>query len=794
MRPQIITPLILSALLTAATAPCSFSEERAETPCFISGIVADADSLPLPGAAVSILELPDSTYVSGTLADADGKFSISLPECDPQRYLLLASCIGYEKFCSAVSDISPQIILPAKTELLDELIVSADRSSLSISGDVFTFFPGSLAAQVGNAYRILALTPVIDWNEGNPTVYGQKAEVRVNGKKPRVGTGTALAQFLRAMNPERVNKVEIMPRGDISTLQPIINIVMNDRFHNFIGSISLSDHGRQKENSISETFQPMYSTGPLLLAATLTHGYGKSTQESTRDISYLSSGGRISATDKLCYEDTDFGVTLAASYQFANKSELGLTADISASKSFQKSKDFSLISPASLPEETEYSEDATAIPLRYPHLGVNLSYYLPTDNMNSELTAEAIWWTSNTASDRRLISAPDRNSPFEILLTQSNRLTSNGATLTLKRKRAFGPRYMLSYGLGGDTYYNGLDYYESDRTPDIFRYRQTVANAYASFWTNPVSFFYLRVGVRGEATIIDCSQQAVAYSSDRFYFHLLPDIAMQFNCPRNNSISLMSQTRLNRPMYLKMNPYLRYVTPYMATSGNTSLNPSRTSDITLQWTAFGKVFVSAGYSAERDVITTVSTITDGRLVLSSPRNIGKADNLSLGAGYYGSFLDNRLMVGAGANAIWYNYIGRYDGNCYDNHSWSYSANASVTAFISKRQMLSGSLSYSYQSAMQNALMRFGSRHGLSLSLNKDFSWGGALSLALQDIVGTRMHTVSYSADTRIESASTLIPLRFNVGFSYSFGKGEMRGRRTSQNTFGNSASATILEH
>ena len=63
--------LLLLALMSVAT----FAQERK-----ISGTLADRDSKEAVMQATVHLLKPDSTFVTGTLTDEDGHFSVSAPE------------------------------------------------------------------------------------------------------------------------------------------------------------------------------------------------------------------------------------------------------------------------------------------------------------------------------------------------------------------------------------------------------------------------------------------------------------------------------------------------------------------------------------------------------------------------------------------------------------------------------------------------------------------------------------------------------------------------------------------
>ena len=89
----------------------------------IHGRVLDAEQNPVAGVNCLLLNLPDSAQIAGTTSGLDGKFDLDVKE--DKEYVLLLSCIGYEKMNQVCKpgDLG-DIILTDDTKRLGEIVIT----------------------------------------------------------------------------------------------------------------------------------------------------------------------------------------------------------------------------------------------------------------------------------------------------------------------------------------------------------------------------------------------------------------------------------------------------------------------------------------------------------------------------------------------------------------------------------------------------------------------------------------------------------------------------------------------
>ncbi len=148
----------------------------------IKGSVFDENKEALPFVTVALRSLPDSTVISGTVTDEQGRFML-----DKGGDILEISMIGYGTQYFQVGSIDAELEINMKpdSKLLQEAMVSATLPKTELKGDaVVTNISGSVLEHSGNAYDVLAKVPGMISRNGQPEVIGRGTPVYyLNGRK-----------------------------------------------------------------------------------------------------------------------------------------------------------------------------------------------------------------------------------------------------------------------------------------------------------------------------------------------------------------------------------------------------------------------------------------------------------------------------------------------------------------------------------------------------------------------------------------------------------------------------------
>ena len=175
-----------------------------------TGKVVDEKSQPLPYANVVLLSLPDSAFVTGTVSDESGAFTL---RSEKPNFLLRVSSIGYATLYNKVekSDMGTVQLLP-DAQLLGEVVVKGDLPKVQLKGDAqVTNVQGTILEKAGTGNDLLSKLPGVSAEEGTVNVFGSgTAEIYINGRKMR--NASELDQ-LSSDNVKRVEVVRIPVQG-----------------------------------------------------------------------------------------------------------------------------------------------------------------------------------------------------------------------------------------------------------------------------------------------------------------------------------------------------------------------------------------------------------------------------------------------------------------------------------------------------------------------------------------------------------------------------------------------------
>ncbi len=183
--------LLLLALMSVAT----FAQERK-----ISGTLADRDSKEAVMQATVHLLKPDSTFVTGTLTDEDGHFSVSAPE--DGKYIVKLTSVGYVTQTKNVTiangkDVAlGNISFVPDAIMLKEATVVGQAAKVTVKKDTFIYDASAYRTPEGSVVEELVKKlpgAQID-DDGKITINGKEVKkILVDGKEFMTGdTKTAM--------------------------------------------------------------------------------------------------------------------------------------------------------------------------------------------------------------------------------------------------------------------------------------------------------------------------------------------------------------------------------------------------------------------------------------------------------------------------------------------------------------------------------------------------------------------------------------------------------------------------
>ncbi len=147
------------------------------------GRIVDAHQRPIDFANVSLLNVNDSSLITGGVTNENGQFVIP---CEASKTIVRVSCVGYH---TAINTYNTgkigSITLKEATINLQKVVVKGHRKTFEMTNDgLVTQVKDTPLSEAGTANDVMAQVPSVYGSDGKYSVYGKgEAIVYVNGRK-----------------------------------------------------------------------------------------------------------------------------------------------------------------------------------------------------------------------------------------------------------------------------------------------------------------------------------------------------------------------------------------------------------------------------------------------------------------------------------------------------------------------------------------------------------------------------------------------------------------------------------
>lgn len=226
-------------LLITATFLITAAQVRGQMPGItIFGVLSDSSTgKPLEFATVTITKQGDSTFLTGALTDATGKYTLSIDQ--PGEFILQYYFVGYKIKRSNIS-ITPgkpfvdagKIVLVQDGELLDAVQITAEKGYFqgSIDKKVYNIEKDIIASNGSAAEALQTIPSVVIDIDGNISLRGNEGvRIFIDGKPSGIA-GNNMAAILEQIPASTIESIEVVTnpsaRYDAEGNSGIINIVL----------------------------------------------------------------------------------------------------------------------------------------------------------------------------------------------------------------------------------------------------------------------------------------------------------------------------------------------------------------------------------------------------------------------------------------------------------------------------------------------------------------------------------------------------------------------------------------
>lgn len=584
----------------------------------ISGSVMEENMQPLSFATIALYRGSDSTFISGTVSDQDGLFSLS--HDDQGSYYLLFSFVGFQ---SKMQEVRPQdhptleleaVMLSEEWIELDGARVVAERIRARQEVDRTTYYVNSQMEKASaTAMDLIQYIPGVQVDlfhnislEGNTNIL-----VLVNGMERS-------ADFLSQLDPARIDKIEIRnnPGAEFrSDVSGVVHIILKEEKPNGISGHFYTEIPI-KRNEVYAF--PSANINLSLKKITLYASYngelsyfdieGKNKKAFTRP----GQDARIAKTElkhqeywshKFHYgldyihdernKFTVYGFINPYSNEFDGEIRLEEFLGDSAVNSWnaqQNDRDRNLMAYGTAFYKHQFRSPGT-------ELTMDLNYYKFKGTSDT-------WFTEENGDTQENSSRPLQDA-YSARLDLRLPLTEN---LVLKT----GVREMSQR--------------MSDALWSSFQYQELISAAYASLSLSGEKM-QLSGGLRMEH-----ATRSLAETGPDNTLNILPQVSANINLSARSKLGLSYRKTIQRPSISQLNPNSASIDPYTSYQGTPTLEPSMHTEISIDFsTMLNNNYLSLGsfYSHSSACMEPLAVVSEDLHTTYSMQNLGNIDKLGM---------------------------------------------------------------------------------------------------------------------------------------------------------------------
>jgi outer membrane receptor for ferrienterochelin and colicin len=536
-----------------------------------------------------LVNLPDSSYFSGTTTDENGKFKME--NIISGKYCIKITLIGYSTYISdvnvndSVTKYDLEIIkLEIISQNLEEIVVKPENTTYkeTISGTVI--IPGQLDIEASNnAVDVLSKMSGIQVDEISKSIsllQGGQVLIMING----MVRNDLSYEYLRQLSPEQIIRVELITNPSVkydAEITGVINIITDTKKNqNFIISsdFNLTLQKKQQFNDAQISLEygfknfRFFTTGRINYSNYYVYNITEKnifTENSTYlDKSFLNDAQRY---------DYKSWLTYGFDYLINDKNVLNFTAkhdyvyrktdNLYINKLFfnDSLSDFININSDELQKYTmsnyslfyqkTFNEEAGHI------LSFDVNYYTLNDNSNKDY--DYYFLTNDSLNVKDIIS-------------YNQNIKNKKYSLNFNTDYTYPITEKLILEAGYALYNTSLDNIYLDN--DNFKYNEMRNSGYLNL-SKEFSFIDLQAGFR-----LENSALIINDSAKNNITNFLPAIAILKKINTKNSIKLSFNKRLTRPTLSQLNPFITYSDPFSSFSGNPNLTPEIINKYELSYT------------------------------------------------------------------------------------------------------------------------------------------------------------------------------------------------------------------
>jgi hypothetical protein len=605
--------------------------------------VVDTKYNPVGFANISIVNKIDSTKVANTITDSIGITKINLgPKAS---YTIKVSAIGYKKYTKDyyINDQSSIAIkLTEDPTQLNEVVVKSTKALIRQEDDKSVVDPEPLAASSTNAYETVEKVPgVFIDQDGNIYLNGlSPAGVQINGRDLRMSAAD-IAILLKSLPPNAIQKIELIrtpsAKYDASGGGGLVNIVLMKGVKiGLNGSVNTGfSQGEYGNQFIGFNLNNNNDKLSSYVNAQYSNNNGVTITNSDRILSIdsvLKQEARAVSPNHSANLGYGFGKTIKDKWEF------NYDGRMSQNKFDNTTNSNSYLRQISVNQNTGNIQTSVNNKGRNNFMNQSFRMKLKLDTVGGEWVNDVSFNFSKSSTDQNysnLLVARNSSSGGEGDFGNDRNFFTYQSDI---RKKIRGINIESGIKTSVLNFNNNSIYTKNIAgiiSPDPFRtskfsYKEQINAAYlqgSKTW-GPV---VLKLGSRLEQTIMQGHQfipKDTTFSINRTdafpYVYLSRKILMIMNYELRGF--LVYRKTISRPSYDYLNPFAKYIDPFLYEVGNPNLKPQFTNNYEANISVDDKPLFAFGVNETTDIFTNVvyQSPTNKQVSYRTYDNLGKS--------------------------------------------------------------------------------------------------------------------------------------------------------------------------
>lgn len=754
----------------------------------VSGTVIEkASQQPIEFATIMIQGQETTSVVSGATTGPDGTFRLKTEAVDIR---ITVSFIGYRPQEFADFEIVDnkvnlgEIYLSAEGQMLDEVLVRAERSQTEFKLDKRVFNVGKDLSSTGaNALEVLNNVPSVNVSiEGEVSLRGSAGvQILINGKPSVLASEQGNA--LGTLTAEMIESIEVITnpsaKYEAEGTSGIINIILKkDERQGFNGSVTVNT-GVPHNHSVGLSLNRR--TEKFNLFSQLGVGYRELPQDREVINRDLVSGTEIRSEGREYRNEQFYNLILGTDYHINDLNVITLSGHFAYEIEDQPSRtDFRYFDENGILANEWYREEVTEA--TNPKWHYELQYKKDfEDNEDHVLLFSAMgnFFGKDQSSEFNNTSLLD-GEPFGDQLTRTN-FQEAEYTFKLDYTKPFTDNLTLETGamyvvndVSNDFAVSNLesgDFVVDSSLTNIFEYSQDVLGVYAT-GAYEGEQWGLKLGLRVEHTDLKTLLATTGESNNQEFANLFPSLHTSFKLNDQVSVQAGYSRRIFRPRLWDLNPFFNIRNNFSVRTGNPNLLPEFTDSYEVSSIyILGKASMnlSVYYRYTTDVVERVSTF-ENNVNTTMPMNIGT--NRTTGLEFNAKYSPKPwLTLNGDLNYNYFNRQGVLEATSFDfiADQWS----GKLTAKLKLPAGIDFEMTGQYQSSFQTVQSLVSENYFMDLGLRKKVLNGrGVFNFSVRDVFASRIRESVVEQSTFYLYSFGQRGRFITLGFSYGFGKGE----------------------